>query len=335
MKIQSVSYAAVSLLLVSSTLLAGCSSGTGATGDKSSGYPQKDVEYVVPFAPGGSSDLIARAVAKVSKKYLKVNTTVLNLPGGSTSIGLSKVINSAADGYTIGTFNNSGVQSPLTIDTPYVYYDVMTPIAQVAESPYVLVVKADAPWADLKAFAADIKARPNKLTTGAASAGGGTHFPLEALALGLGSDIRTVIFDGGSPAITALLGGNVDASVQAPADVKSLVEAGTLKAIATFGHKRMSDPVFADVPTAAEQGFEVYSMLWQGVAGPAKMDPAAVAVLDEYIKKATQDESVVKAVSGAGLGIAYLDSAQFGEKWASEAVYYKKLFASLGDRLKK
>lgn len=297
-------------------------------------FPKNNINFIVPFNPGGSSDMIARALANTSQKYFSTTLSVINKPGGSTSIGLTEIITSKPDGYTIGTFNNGGVQLPLTSKTPYVYNEVMTPIAQVAAVPYVLVVNADAPWKTLDDLAKDIQVNPNKYTSGAAAAGGGTHFEMEKLALDVKSDIKSVIFNGGAPAIAALLGKNVDVSVQAPTEIKPHLQAGTLRVLAVFGDERMKDPLFKDIPTAKEQGYNILSPLWQGVGGPAKMDSQVVQFLEKAYAETLKDAEVIKAIENLGFEVKYLNSVDFKKKWTEEAAYFKEVFSSLGDRLK-
>jgi len=297
-------------------------------------FPNGPISYIVPFNPGGSSDMIARAVANRAQEFFETGITVINKPGGSTSIGLTEIITAKNDGYTIGTFNNGGVQLPLTSKTPYVYNEVMTPIAQIAAVPYVVVVNANSPWKSLNDLANDIKAKPNRYISGAAAAGGGTHWEMEKFALDLGSDIKSIVFDGGAPAIAALLGNNCDVSVQAPTEVKPHIQAGSLRCLAVLGTERMKDPVFKEIPTAIEQGYQITSLLWQGVAGPADLDEKALSFLEKAYQKAVADPEVVKALENLGFEAAYLGASDFKKKWDSEARYYKEVFASLGSRLK-
>jgi tripartite-type tricarboxylate transporter receptor subunit TctC len=123
-------------------------------------------------------------------------------------------------------------------------------------------------------------------------------------------------------------------SVQAPTEVKEHIKAGTLRAIAVFGNERMKDPVFANVPTAKEQGYDIISPLWQGIGGPLNMDPSVVSYLEKGFQDSLKDPSVVKAIEDLGFEVSFMNSADFKAKWMREYEYYKKAFAELGDRLK-
>ncbi len=314
-------------------MLVALASATAQTPKKVGSFPQKPINFVVPFNPGGSSDLLARVIANEGAKYFDQPLVIINKPGGSCAIGLTEIITSKADGYTIGTANNGVSQLPVSMKTPYVYYEEMTPIAQWGEVPYVCVVRSDSPYHSLKDLANAIAAAPNKLISGAAAASSATHWEMEMLALMVKSDIKTIIFDGGSPAIAALLGKHIDVTVQAPTECIPHIESGALRCIAVFGTQRMSNKLFKDVPTAREQGYDIVSELWQGCGGPKNMDPKALAYLESAMEKALQDPKVRAGIEALGFEVKFLNSEAYKQKWIDTANSFRHAIETLRDRL--
>jgi tripartite-type tricarboxylate transporter receptor subunit TctC len=297
--------------------------------------PTKSIEYIVPFSPGGSSDAMARIFETVGKQYFARPIVILNKPGGSMAIGLTELINSKPDGYTIATAVNGVAELPVVGDVPYQYHEVLTPIAQLGVVPYVCLVNANSPYQNLKDLADAIKTKPNGLVSGPSGAkGGATHWEMEKLAFMAGSDIKSILItDGGAAAVAQLLGNNIDVTVQAPTEAIQHIQAGTLRCIAVFGETRMKNPVFIDIPTAKEQGFDIVSELWSGIAGPPKMDSAALKYFEDAFANALKDPEVTKAIERLGFEVSYLNSANYGKKWKKVYDTFGDVVKSLGDRL--
>ncbi|WP_368234642.1 tripartite tricarboxylate transporter substrate binding protein [Anaerotruncus rubiinfantis] len=296
-------------------------------------YPKKAINFIVPFNPGGSSDMLARAIANEGAQYFSQPLTIINKPGGSCAIGFSEVITAKPDGYTIGIANNGVSQLPISMETPYVYYEEMTPICEWGEVPYVCVVNAKSPYQTLDDLAQAIKAEPDKIVSGAAAAASATHWEMEMLGLLVDSDVKTIIFEGGSPAIAALLGGNIDVTVQAPTECIPHIESGDLRCIAVFGTARMQNELFKEVPTAREQGYDIVSELWQGCGGPKDMDPEALSYLEKAMEQALADPKVKKSIESLGFEVKYRDSEGYRQKWEETAEIFRNVFDKLGDRL--
>ena len=231
-------------------------------------HPKKATDFIVPFNAGGSSDMLARIFANQGASYFEKDFVVLNEGGGSCAIGLTDLITRKPDGYAIGICNNGVPTLPVAMETPYVYKDNLDALCMWGIAPYVVLVSANSSYQNLEDLMAEIKANPNKLVSGACSAGSNTHIEMEMLAFMVESDIKSVIFDGGSSCIAALLGNNIDVTVQTPSDAKQYIESGDLRCVAVLSDQRLTNPVFADVPTAKEQGYDLVSECFQGCGAP-------------------------------------------------------------------
>lgn len=295
--------------------------------------PKKSVDFIVPFNPGGSSDMLARIFANQGAKYFDKEFVVLNEAGGSCAIGLTDLITRKADGYSIGICNNGVPTLPVSMETPFVYKDVLDAICMWGIAPYVVIVNADSPYNTLNDLMDAIKANPNGLVSGTCSAGSQTHIEMEMLALMVDSDIKSVAFDGGSAAIAALIGKNIDVTVQTPADCKQYLESGDLRAVAVLSDSRLTGEAFKDIPTAIEQGFELVSECYQG-CGAAKGLPAdVIEYYEKHFAEALEDPEVIAAIENLGFEVHFEDHATYQARWDATAESFATILESLGDRL--
>jgi tripartite-type tricarboxylate transporter receptor subunit TctC len=222
-------------------------------------YPQKPVQILVGFPPGGTPDLAARALAEASKPFFPRPFTIVNKPGGGSALATSELVNSAPDGYTLGIVDISAVViSPqLQANLPYKGPDDLQSIISVVAGQMILATKADAPWKTMKDLIDYAKANPGKLRIGNAGIGTTTHFHFLSLKLA-GVPMTEVPFAGSAPANTALLGGHVDGIVMNIGPVLPHVKAGKLKYLTLFTEERINDVTeLKDVPTLKELGYNV------------------------------------------------------------------------------
>jgi tripartite-type tricarboxylate transporter receptor subunit TctC len=255
-------------------------------------WPAKPLRLVVPFAPGGSSEIVARAVAGEMAKTIGQNVFVENKPGAAGNIAMQEVAN-ATDEHTlilghIGTL----VVNPLIFSKlPYDAARDFAPITLVSKVPSLYVVHPDLPVKNLKEFVAYAKARPGQLNYGSAGNGSAGHLAFEYLKMVTEMFMLHVPYRGTGPMLTDLMAGRLQAaSVGAPA-LLSFIKAGKLRCIATGSAARL--PQLPDVPTVAEQGFKGFEMTqWYGLMAPSKWPKANLAKLEAEAIKATRSSLV-------------------------------------------
>ncbi len=294
--------------------------------------PKKEVTMIIPYAAGGGSDLMARIWTAQGAKYFDTAFAIENIPGGSQAIGLTELIQSKPDGYTIGVSNASVCTNPLTSETPYVYTEELTPLVKVADQPYVVFVRSDSDIFNLKDLENEIKTR--EVVLGCNRTGGATHWELEYFAYLAGSDITSVVYGGGAEAIAALLGKHIDVTVQCPADGKEYVRSGDLRAIAVLSPERIPNNIFADVPTSIEQGYDwLLNSSFAGYAVPKGTPPEAIAYFENCFKEGLEDPEIRAAIENLGYTPAFENSEQFRKTWDNTITQYETVLDEIYDRL--
>jgi len=241
-------------------------------------YPARPIRMVVPFPPGGGTDTTSRMIAEKLTSLLGWTVVIDNKPGAGGNIGLDAVAKAAPDGYTIGMGQaaNLAINPSLYPKMPFDPLKDLTPIVSVAEQPVVLVVRQDSPLKTLADFVQAAKARPG--TIGIAQAGNGTvgHLAGELLERRAGIQVLQVPYKGAGPAMTDLLGGQVETYFGNTVSVMGQLAAGKIRALAVSSARRIS--ALPNVPTVAEQGYAGFdATTWLGLVGPAGMPAEAVA----------------------------------------------------------
>ncbi len=229
-----------------------------SVGAMAQSYPSKPISMIVTWNPGGSTDL-----ADPLGKELGQPVAVANRPGGGGSLGTQAALDAPKDGYTIlATTSGNQILTPLKNDVGY-RYDDFEPIGQLVAATIILAVQAESPWQTLGDLVAAVQADPTKYTFGAVP-NGMPNLTLNGLAEAAGLEIVHVPQQGGAPGVTALLGGTVDMLPANAATVASNIKGGKLRGLAVFSAER--DAAFPDIPTAAEQGYEVFGSPFVGLA---------------------------------------------------------------------
>lgn len=304
---------------------------SGSETAKETDFPKKPIQIIVPYSAGGSSDAVARALANNAEKHLGQPIVVVNKPGGSTNIGLTELVNSKPDGYTVGTANNGMVMQPIVGNSDIVYKDELEPIANVGVIPYAFAVNADSPWKTLDDFVKYAKDNPGNVKYATAGVGNTTHMIAAKFGVEAGLDMEDVPMDGGSKAVASLLGGHVDATVQAVVDFTEQVKAGKLRVLAVTGPKRFTgDPVFEDVPTFMEEGFDVNVILWQGFSAPKGLPEDVRNKLVEGFKKIIEDPATQEDIGKFGFVTEYLAPDDFRKRWEQDSEYLGNLLKETG-----
>ena len=249
--------------------------------------PQKNVEIVVPSAPGGSNDKTARTVERIitEKRLLATPLTVVNKPGGGNMMTLTYVNQHAGDGHYVMVGTPTLLTNHIIGSSPLSYTD-FTPIASLFNDYVVFAVRADAQFKSGRELAARLKSDPKSLAIGFATAvGSHNHIAAGLLAKAAGGDVRSlkvVAFKGSAEAITALLGGHIDLVTTAAGNVAEHVAAGKLRVVGVAANQRLPGP-FAATPTWKEQGVNLVFGGWRSVMGPRGMTPAQVAFWEKLL----------------------------------------------------
>ena len=300
----------------------------GPVDAKEKGYPNRQIELVVPFPPGGSLDVVLRAINEELSKNFGVPTVIVNKSGGSSTIGTEYAAHAKPDGYTLLVGNNMVfVTVPATqSDLPYKTSDFV-PVARFGASPVFFLVRKEAPWKSFDELVAYAKKNPGKLTcatSGVASIG---QFCLELLKAEGGIDIRHVPFKGGPPANTATLGGHVDVLSSALSAVLGLMRSGDLRPLVVASEKRL--PEFPNVPTLVEKGYSKSMLaLWIGIFAPKGADKQVIDKVSGVVEKTVKTPAIIKKIRDTGNEYEYIQGEQFSREIERE-------YATIMDVIKK
>ena len=290
-------------------------------------WPTKAIRFVVPFAPGGSSEIVARAVAAELTKSLGQSVYVDNKPGGAGNVAMQEVAR-AEDQHTLilGHVGTLAVNPYIFDKLPYDPNKDFRPISLLAKVPSLYLVRPDLPVNNLKEFIAYAKKNPGKLNYGSAGNGSAGHLAMEYLKMASDTFMVHVPYRGTGPQLTDLLAGRLDAaSVGAPA-VMQFIKAGKLRCIATGTTTRI--PQLPDVPTVAEQGFPGFEMTqWYGLLAPASLPQAAADKLAVAAAAAVKQPGATEKLSADAAIAIGGTPAEFAKFIATEQQRWKAVIA--------
>ena len=270
-------------------------------------WPSKTIRFVVPFAPGGTSEIVARSVAAEMSKQLSQNVYVENKAGGAGVVAMGEVAKAAPDGHTIilGHVGTLAVNPYMMSKHSYDVNKDFVPVTLLAKVPNVFVVHPDVPVKDFKEFVKHVKARPGQLNYGSAGNASAGHLAMEYLKLVTGMFITHIPYRGTGPQLTDLLGGRIQAASAGMPALAPHIRSGKLRAIAVGTSNRI--PALPEVPTVAEMGFKNFeTSQWYGVLAPAGTPPDIVKRLQEECLKALKSSAVTErfandnAIGGGG-----------------------------------
>jgi tripartite-type tricarboxylate transporter receptor subunit TctC len=297
---------------------------TGAALPAHAAYPDHTVTIVVPFPPGGSTDVIARTLAAKLQERLHQTFIIDNRAGATGTIGMGQVKRAAPDGYTliVSSLGPFVIAPHLIKNVPYDIHKDVDLLSVLVQAPNVLVVPASSPYKSVADVVAALKTTPNKLTFASSGNGSSDHLTAELFWQRTGTKGLHVPYKGGAPAMNDLLGGVVDASFQNINVVVQHVAAGKLRALAVTGDKR--SPLLPNVPTLAESGVkgaDVYS--WQAIAAPKGLPADVRKTLSSAIVAAMNDPQVKPKLLDLGFEIVASTPEQFAAMQAAEFARWK------------
>ena len=295
-------------------------------------YPTKPIQMIVPFPPGGVADVTGRPTAHVMSRILKQTVLVVNKAGAGGSVGAAQAARAAPDGYTILMALSSISVLPVADQLqgrPAAYeLDQFAPIALISADPTVLVVSADGPYKTLKDLVDAAKKKPGTINYGSSGVYGTLHVAMEMFASAAGIKLFHVPYQGGGPAVAALLGGQVHALASGPAPAVGQIKAGKMRALASWSTERL--PLMPDVPTFKELGYDAEFYIWSGVFAPAAVPTPVLDRLRAAVREAATSPEFKGAMEKVQTPVSYLDAPAFRTYWEKDAARLKVALEKIG-----
>jgi tripartite-type tricarboxylate transporter receptor subunit TctC len=284
-------------------------------------WPTKPVTMIVAFPPGGVADIVGRPLAAAMEKTLKQPVVVVNRTGAGGAVGTAAVAKAAPDGYTIlmalSSISIFPVSDRINGKQPSYEMKDFAPIALVTADPTVLVVRADGPYKTLKDFVDGAKANPGKINYSSSGVYGTLHVAMEIFANAAGIKLFHVPYQGGGPAVTALLGGQVEALASGPAAAIGQIKGGKMRALASWSTKRLD--LLPEIPTFKELGYDAEFYIWSGVVAPVATPAPILAKLREAVREASNSAEFKAQMEKVSTPISYLDAPEFQKYWDTDA----------------
>ena len=293
-------------------------------------YPTRTVRVLVPYAPGGGSDILGRMLSPKVSEELGQQFVIDNRPGGNATIGTQMMARAAPDGYTIGVVDNAFTTNPsLFRNLPYDALKDFAPVTVMASSPFILLVHPSLPVKTAKELVALAKARPGQLTFASAGGGTGSHLSMELFRVVTGISLIHVPYKGAGPAVTGILSGEATIFFALPAAMTQHVKAGKARALAVTDARRY--PGLPDVPTLVEAGIQgVDANPFWGVVAPAGTPAAIIDRLHVAYAKHINAEDMRKRLVGMAFVPVANTPSEFAAFIKADAAKWDKVIQSAG-----
>ncbi len=296
------------------------------------GYPTKPVTMIVPFPPGGVADIVGRPLAAEMEKVWKQPVVVTNRTGAGGAVGMAAAAKAAPDGYTIlmalSSVSIFPVSDRIQGRAPAYEMKDLAPIALITADPTVLIVGADSPWKTLQEFVASAKAYPGQINYSSSGVYGTLHVAMEMFANAAGVKLFHVPYQGGGPALTALLGGQVHALASGPAPAAAQMKAGKVRALASWSSERL--PLLPEIPTFKELGYDAEFYIWSGVFAPAATPTPVLDRLRAVVREAANSPEFKSTMEKVQTPVSYLDAPAFRTYWERDAARLKVALEKIG-----
>lgn len=307
---------------------------TGVPAQPQAWKPDKPIEIVVPTTPGGGIDRTARLLQKIIQDggLVPVPVTVVNKPGGGGAVSLVYLNQHAGDGHFVAINSPNLIANDINGRGAVKYRDV-TPLANLFSEYTVVAVRTDSPLRNGQDFIDRLRKDPQSLAVSTPTTlGSVNHMSFALVAKAGGIDprkLKAVVLGSGGDAVTALLGGHIDAHTGTPSSVVRMVTAGKVRVIGILAPKRIGGP-YADTPTWTEQGYKAVMGTWRGVIGPQGLTAAQIAFWDGVLAKVVASAAWQQAVEQNTWAADYKDSAQTRQLFESEYAAYRAILGELG-----
>jgi len=305
---------------------------TASTAFAQDSYPSRAITMINPFPPGGVVDVVGRPLAAMLEKSLRQSVVMVNRPGAGGAVGMAAAAKAAPDGYTIlmglSSISIFPVSDRINGKPPSYELSDFAPIALVTADPTVLVVRTDSPYKTLKDFVDAAKADPGKINYSSSGVYGTLHVAMEIFANAAGIRLFHVPYQGGGPAVTALLGGQVQALASGPAAAIGQIKGGKMRALASWSTKRLE--LLPEIPTFKELGYDAEFYIWSGVFVPASTPAPIINKLRAAVREAATSPEFKGAMEKVSTPVAYLDAPEFKKYWDADAARLKVALEKIG-----
>jgi tripartite-type tricarboxylate transporter receptor subunit TctC len=291
---------------------AGCTENLSSDSDE---FPSQDIEMIVPWSAGGGTDRTGRQLAELADEKLDSSVFVSNQTGGSGSVGFNAIANSDADGHTVGV-TTVEICTISHLDIADITPDALDPVIQYNFDPASLTVHEDAPYSTIDEFVEYAEENPGEINISNSGIGAIWHLSGAGFALEADIDVEHIGYDGGEPATTAVVNGEVDATTASAAEVAPQVEDGPLEVLGVFGEERLD--LFPDTPTLREAGYDFTMGAWRGLTVPEGTPEDRIEMLRDTFTEVYESDDFQGFMEDNGFGLVYRDTDEFGSFMDSE-----------------
>jgi tripartite-type tricarboxylate transporter receptor subunit TctC len=289
-------------------------------------FPSQDIETIVAFPAGGGTDRAGRQLVEATEEHLDEAMYVTNVEGGGGVSGFTEIMNAEPDGYTVGVMT-IGLSIFEPLDTADITGDDFEPIMQFNDDPASVTVHEDAPYDTLEELVEYAEDNPGEVQVSTDGHGGIWHIAGVGFEEEAGIEFDYVAYDGGEPAVTAVVNEEVDATMTSVPEVAPQVEDGPLELLAVMGDEPMD--LYPDVPTLEEEGYDFSLGAWRGIGAPADTPDDRIEILHDAFYEGYQDEEFQSFMEENGFEMVYRDPDEFGQFWEEDYEQARELIEGL------